>query len=224
MLPQKYKRYVERLKGLIKEGREISKLEKPSSVGPYIQADDQIRVHAWNTNVRNIIETTFGKNSPQFHQLVKKTNDGKSALAKSYEIYPIIGILEGALSDLEKGFLVGQEFIIAGDIFDDVLEQAKYLNQNKYKDPAAVLARVVIQDALKRIARAEGINDSMKASQINDELKKIGRYTKPQWRQIQAWLDIGNAAAHGNFAQYTQTDVKGMIDDIERFLALEFRN
>lgn len=224
MLTPKYKRYAERIKELIQEGHEISKLEKPSSVGSYIQDTDQIRVNAWNTNVRNIIETTFGRNSPQFHQLVKETNDGTKSLEYAYDIYPIIGILQGAVSDLEKGFLIGQEFIIAGDIFDDVLEQAKYLNQNNHKDPAAVLARVVIEDALKRIARSEGIDDSMKASQINDELKKIRRYPQPQWRMIQAWLDIGNAAAHGDFSKYTQENIERMIEDIERFLAAEFRS
>ncbi len=37
MLTPKYKRYVERINELIKEGQEISKLEKPSSVGPFVQ-------------------------------------------------------------------------------------------------------------------------------------------------------------------------------------------
>lgn len=223
MLTPKYKRYVERINALIQEGQEISKLEKPFSNGSFIQDADQIRVNAWNAKVRNIIETTFGKNSPQFHLLVKETNDGTKNLEHDYDIYPIIGILQGAVSDLENGFLTGQELIIAGDIFDNVLEQAKYLNKNKHKDPAAVLARVVIEDALKRIARVESINDSIKASQINDELKKAGRYAQPQWRQIQAWIDIGNAAAHGDFNQYNQNDVQRMIEDIERFLASELR-
>ena len=223
MLTPKYKRYAERIKELVLEGQEISKLEKPSSVGSFIQGADQIRVNAWNTNVRNIIETTFGKTSSQFYLLDKETNDGTKSLENDFDIYPIVGILQGAVSDLENGFLTGQEFIIAGDIFNDVLEQAKYLNQNNHKDPAAVLARVVIEDALKRIARVENVNDSMKASQINDELKKIERYAQPHWRQIQAWLDMGNAAAHGNFDQYSQNDVQRMIEDIERFLALELR-
>jgi len=224
MLTPKLKRYAERIKKLIQEGMEISKLEKPSSVGPFIQDEDQIRVNSWYTSVRNILETSFGQKSPQFHQFIKETKDGTKHIDHAYDIHPIVGILEGALSDLENGFLMGQEFIIASDIFDSVLEQAKYLNQSDHKDPAAVLSRVVVEDALKRMARVEGISDILKASQINDELKKIGRYPQPQWRQIQAWLDIGNAAAHGKFDQYNQDDVQRMIEDIERFLVSEFKN
>jgi len=32
-------------------------------------------------------------------------------------------------------------------------------------------------------------------------IEEAGRFTQPQWRMVQAWLDIGNAAAHGKFDQ-----------------------
>jgi len=81
----------------------------------------------------------------------------------------------------------------------------------------------VIEDSLRRIARPEGISDTLKASQINDELKKVGRFQQPQWRLVQVWLDIGNAAAHGDFDKYTQDEVKRLIEDVQRFLATEFK-
>jgi len=133
-------------------------------------------------------------------------------------------LLEGALNDLENGYLIGQEFIIAGEVFDSVLEQATYLNQSGHKDPAAVLARVVLEDSLKRLAREESLNETLSASRINDELRRVGRYAQPQWRLIQAWLDLGNAAAHGRFAEYSQQDVQKLIEDIERFLAAHFHH
>ena len=40
----------------------------------------------------------------------------------------------------------------------------------------------------------------------------------------QAWLDIGNAAAHGKFVEYSQDDVAKLIEDIERFLATYFHS
>jgi len=50
-------------------------------------------------------------------------------------------------------------------------------------------------------------------------LKKLEIYSQPQWRLIQAWLDIGNSAAHGNFEKYTKDDVNNMINGIEQFIA-----
>jgi hypothetical protein len=219
MLNPKHRRYANRINALIKESRELAALEKPSSVGSYIQ--DEARLNAWLVKLKNIIEVTFGQDSQHYKQMLKLTSQ---LIENAYQVQALEGLLLGALDDLENGFLVGQEFLIAGEVFDSVLEEAKYLNQSGHKDPAAVLTRVVLEDALKRLAISEGINDNQKASQINDELRKQGRYPQPQWRLIRAWLDMGNAAAHGKFDEYTSEDVQRLVEDIERFLASEFRS
>ena len=220
----KYIKYADRLRELIDEGKQVAKLEKPGYDSSYFQDEGKSRVVSWVTKARNILEVALGKQGPHLHHFDETIpNGGVNFIEHEYHIYPLVGVLIGALDDLEHGFLVGQEFFIAGEVFDSILEQAKYLVQNDYKDPAAVLARVVLEDALKRIARSENIDDNQKASVINDALKKKGRYSQPQWRFIQGWLDIGNSAAHGKFDQYSQDDVVKMIDDIERFLVNEFQ-
>ena len=132
-------------------------------------------------------------------------------------------MLIGSLDDLENEFLLGQELLIAGEIFDSVLEEAKELLNTEHKDPAAILGRVVLEDSLRRLALQEQLDDSQKATKLNDELKKAGRYNQVQWRQIQVWLDIGNNAAHGKFDQYDKEQVKEQIEGIERFIASEFK-
>ncbi len=220
MLSPKHRRYADRIKALIEESREIAALGKPSEFGDsYIE--DEAGLNAWLVKLKNIIEVTFGQGSPHHRQMLELTSQ---AIARVYEVQAIQGLLIGALDDLESGFLVGQEFLIAGEVFDSVLEEARHLNQSGHKDPAAVLARVVLEDALKRIARSEGVNDNQRVSQVNDELRKLGRYPQPQWRLIQAWLDVGNAAAHGRFNEYSDEDVQRLIEDVERFLATEFRS
>lgn len=224
MLNPKYKRYAERLQELIEEGKAVAKLERPSPVGSYIQGEDDVKLNAWLTKTSNILETVFGTQSPQFRSFREVLpKEGIGDVSHSYEVYPIAGVLAGALDDLDKGFLIGQEFLIAGEVFDSILEQAKELNKSGYKDPAAVLARVVIEDALRRLARREGIDDNQRASQINDDLKKLGNYPQAQWRFIQAWLDIGNAAAHGKFGEYTEEDVVKMIEGVEQFLVAKLQ-
>ena len=227
MLSPKYQRYADRLRELIDEGKTVAKLERPSpnnSFGPYFQGEDKIRVQSWLTKTRNILETTFGTQRPHCRDFKEALPQGAILRVEhAYNVYPIIGVLSAALDDLEKGYMLGQEFLIASEVFDTVLEQAKQLVQSGYKDPTAVLTRVVLEDALRRLARSEGIDDTLKASAINEELKKKGKYALPQWRLIQAWLDMGNAAAHGNFGDYSKDDVTSAIAGIERFLATEFR-
>jgi hypothetical protein len=216
MLNPKHQRYADRMKELIDEAEALSKNVKHSEVsGDILQ--NPVGHSAWVVKVKNILVSVFGEKSAHAEQFgsLKHTNH-------AYEFNRARGILVGALSDLENGFLMGQEFLIAADIFDSVLEQAKHLNSAGYKDPAAVLSRVVLEDALKRLTRENGGDDTLRASAINDSLRQAGIYPQPQWRLIQACLDVGNDAAHGNFNNYNQEDVKQRIEDIERFLATYF--
>ncbi len=185
-----------------------------------------MRLQSWLTQSRNILGSVFGIQSFHYRQfednLPSEKKGGVRGVSRSYDVYPLVGVLSGALDDLENGFLTGQEFLIAGEVFDSILEQAKELNKNGYKDPAAVLTRIVLENALKRMAQNFDIDSTKKASFINDQLKKMKRYSQSQWRFIQAWLDIGNAAAHGKFDEYKSEDIEKVIQDLERFLVSNF--
>jgi hypothetical protein len=223
MAPQSVASSAARLRQLIDEGPLIAKREKPSSVGPYIQDQDVVPLQAWLVRVTNIIDTTFGLESPHSRHLRELMPDGPRLIQHSHDVFPIIGLLEGALDDLEGGFLQRQSLLIAGEVFDTILDQAQHLLESGYKDPGAMLGRVVLEDALRRIAPGSGVDPLLKPSRINDELKAAGRYPQPQWRLIQAWLDIGNSAAHGLFDKFTQEQVADMLQGITRFLAAELR-
>ena len=167
----------------------------------------------------------FGPQSPQYRDFKAVLPEhGIRLVQHSHDIYPIVGILQGALNDLKNGYLLGREFFIASEVFDSMLEQSKhFLDNNDNKDIAAILSRIVLEDALKRLARQEGIDDSFKAAVINDKLKAKKRYNQVRWRSIQTWLDVGNSAAHGKFGEYSKDDVSNAIAGIEQFLASEFQ-
>ena len=211
----RHEKAAQRIRALIDEGHAVVSLERPSEhVGPYIQ--DNVPLHSWLVKVENIIRTTFGTEGAHHQHLAP-------VLAKhpahSYQVLQIVGILTGALDDLEGGYLLGQEHLIVGEVFDSVLMEARHLNEAGFKDPAAILVRVVVEDALRRMCRDADLSDTGKTTALNDALRDANRYAKPQWRVVQAWLDIGNAAAHGRFAEYKDDDVVRMVGDVERFLA-----
>ena len=85
------------------------------------------------------------------------------------------------------------------------------LLQAKYKDAAAIYCRVIIESSLKKLCNRNKIAYGKKAKlgTISGKLRKKRAYLNHiEWRQIQAWTDIGNSAAHGNFNGYTEDDVK----------------
>ena len=215
--------YAARMRKLIEEGAKVAALERRSRAGDYIGQEDNIPLHAWLVRVTNIIQSALGAESPHTRHLKDLMPNGPRLVQHSYEIFSIIGVLQGALDDLEGGYLRGTHFLLAAEVFDSILEQAQHLNQAGYKDPAAVLGRVVIEDALRRLAAEAGLDFSGTASRVNDDLKKAARYSQPQWRLVQSWLDIGNSAAHGKFEEYRAQDVEAMLEGIAKFLAAEFK-
>lgn len=58
-----------------------------------------------------------------------------------------------------------------------------------------------------------------KADRINADLKVANVYSGLDQKQVTAWLDLRNNAAHGNYAKYTQEQVDLMISGIQNFIA-----
>ena len=124
-MTSKYKRYGDRIRELITEGESVALLEKRSEgSGSYIQGGYKVTLVAWLVPVDNIIHTVFDTNSAHARHFDNLTEKGVRYIAHSYEVLQIVGLLTGALDDLENVYLLGQEFLVAGVIFDSVLEEA----------------------------------------------------------------------------------------------------
>jgi hypothetical protein len=219
MLNPKYQRYADRLRELINKSEDIA-ANTISNIFSNGVIADKIQLNSWLANVEHILEITFGRGSSYFRRFEEST---RLKTVYLFQLEPIVGVLKGALNDLKDGFLLGQELLVASEVFDSLLEQAKYLSESGNKDLAAMLARVVIENALRRIARQEKIDDTQRVAKINDDFKKADRYSEPMRSQIQAWLAIGNSAAHGDFNDYDEKQVKSMTEGIRGFLAQELQ-
>jgi len=129
----------------------------------------------------------------------------------------LAGILQSARECLENGFTGKLRHLLHAEMFNSLVEQAKELLDTGHNIPAAVLCRIVIERWLRDQAEKAGVPnwDKAKASVINDALRNAGVFTTPKWRHVQGLLDVGNAAAHGDEKEFTEADVRRMIDFAE---------
>lgn len=58
-----------------------------------------------------------------------------------------------------------------------------------------------------------------KADTLNADLAKAGKYTKLDQKQITAWLDLRNKAAHGKYSEYTNEQVVLMLAGVRDFVS-----
>lgn len=171
--------------------------------------EDRAKEGRWQTSCLHILERTFGKQSVYLtnFQRVFRYGNVKSHMVHGTEI------MKGAREDIEKGFLYRIEHLISADFFDSITEQAEYLLKSGFKDVAAILGRVVIENTLKDIARRENVTfpDKIKLSALNELLRKNGVYAINVWRTVQAQIDLGNLAAHGHFDKYDDKSIGNML-------------
>lgn len=220
--PKKFReKILEHISGVINEGQQtLSGLENK---------DRQIgwdSVTSFQTQFLMILELF-----PSVEHYQKLAQTYGDEMRETYQLRDALGHLKGVKKNLE-GNLTNLEEVIEGAIISDYMEQAEQLlgegisGQYDYV-PAAVLAGAVLEDALRRLCTRRTPSISINKHDgrpktmgtLIDDLKGIGLFNELKAKQLRAWADIRNAAAHGRFNDFTRADVDQMLSGIENFLA-----
>ena len=171
----------------------------------------------WRVKARSLIERACGEHSSHLKMYLEAE---KLVSYDSYmnQLKRIKAVFLAAKEDFEGGYLNSVRNLVQAEVFGSELEQASELLAAKYVPAAAVIAGVVLETSLRNLCTEHGITHGSLA-RMNDELVKAGAYNSLQHKRITAMAAIRNSAAHGKKDEFEPEDVKGMIDDVERFLA-----
>ena len=137
----------------------------------------------------------------------------------------VVGIFKAVRRDIESGMLANFRRSIQAEVFADFLDMAEHLHREKYKDAAAVLLGAVLEDSLRKIADANGVDilDSkgkpLTIDPLNIALAKKGVYNALVKKQITSWANLRNDAAHGHFDKYDSAQVQQMLLFVQNFCA-----
>jgi hypothetical protein len=133
------------------------------------------------------------------------------------------GILRHVQHDLNGGYLLRLADLIAADLIADVWDQADELLRNGYKDAAASLGGAALETGLRQIAQTRDVStEGLRGiDRIAKALVDAGHMTAVRKRQIDAWREIRNSAAHGAYEDYGPDDVRRMLDGVRDVIADE---
>ncbi len=141
---------------------------------------------------------------------------------------PIIGVAKGLLDDLKAGYMRSLVEIVHGDVFGDFLEMAQHLCESGYKDAAAVITGSTLESHLRELCRKSAISVELhkadgdvfpkKADTMNADLASAAVYSKLDQKNVTAWLDLRNKAAHGHYGEYNKDQVVILISGIRDFI------
>ena len=121
--------------------------------------------------------------------------------------------------DIADGWLSSVTELAHADTYAGYLEMAEGLQSQGYKDAAAVIAGTSLEVHLKALATKHGLGlqapngGPKKMDAVNAELKAAGIYNAIEHKQMTAWLGIRNSAAHGNYGDYDEAAVRGLVGE-----------
>lgn len=140
----------------------------------------------------------------------------------------IIGIVRALKIDLEDGYLHSFSELVRAEMFESLIEMAEHLVEEGYKDAAAVIAGASLESHLRQLSSKyggsidhppkDGGARKKKAEHLNQELGK-NAYSLFDQKQITAWLDLRNNAAHGHYSEYDQDQVAKLIEWVRDFIS-----
>ena len=175
-----------------------------------------------------LIDRLYGSESHYFQLLKAATQiQGFSYIHSNHHhhVSDLVGIFKAVEHDIKSGMLVNFRSLIQAEVFADFLDMAEHLHRESYKDAAAVLLGAVLEDSLRKIAGAKGVDilnskgKPLTIDPLNVELAKKGVYNALVQKQITSWANLRNDAAHGHFDKYDSAQVQQMLLFVQDFCA-----
>ena len=216
---------IQRIDQLIKSADEVIQTEETRRIGTHVSIHTYVNgesFHAFRSASLSFLAMTFGKDHTHYDEFNSKTSKETPYHTKIGR-----GILSAAREELAGGWLTTTKGLISAEIFSDFLEMAQHLLEEGYKDPAAVMAGSVLEKHLRQLCQKHSIPTEItkqdrpqpkKADALNSDLAKKEVYNRLDQKNVTAWLDLRNKAAHGKYEDYTKEQVALMLQSLSDFM------
>jgi hypothetical protein len=174
--------------------------------------------YGWCASAMHLIKMAFGESSVHFTEFEKIYSVNVGGF--SVEVLEWLnGIFLAAKADYEGGYAVKVEVSVAGEIFADFIALAKEALDQKQKNVAAVLACAALEDTLKRVGAANGLDVAEKEmSEVISAIKSAGLIGGGAAKLLGSMPRIRNDALHANWDRVTEAEVGGVIGFVEQLI------
>lgn len=231
------KKYADRLAELIRRGEEVTVSSRTvtranwvtqESSSKEVRTVDWPEFVKWRTSCTTLLDQLVPRNSVH-----RNTAEHFNTVKNRVDSLQFgIQFLKAIAEDFEHGFLDDLGEQVEAEIAADYLGQAESLVESDERNrissaPAAVLAGAVLEKALRSMcehlspleATVSSAGKCLTLNPLIDALRKRDAFNEVMAKQLRAWADVRNSAAHGKFDDFTTEQVKAMVAGIATFLA-----
>jgi hypothetical protein len=213
---------VDRAEQLIEQGLDVVKTTHrlPNTTGEWV---DFGKMKGFRAAALSFIEMLYGTTHSYYREFDTGTNGASPEVAKMG-----IEIIRSIHNEISGGWLTSVKGLITAEVFSDFFEMSEHMLSNGYKDAAAVIVGSTLEEHLRQLCVRHSIETTIKkgdadvaksADALNADLAKAVAYNKLDQKNVTAWLDLRNKAAHGLYDQYNREQVETMLRGVGEFCA-----
>jgi len=210
----------ERFNTLFEHGRNLTGWLHQAKKG-YVPDDDIHSYHAWLLDVTNLVHLITTPNDPvrlECDRIMNSVAQEKGMAADA--IRKMYGVLDAASSQWNIGFLRPIELVIVAETFSDFLARAETYHKGNKKIEAGVLASVVLEDTVKKIAATAGLETQKRSlEELVDSLVKANIFTDVKAKQVKVYATVRNHALHAEWESLNIRDVGELIKGTQELIA-----
>ncbi len=188
---------------------------------------DHEAIDQWVVSVKSLLHQVFGPDMPTYVDFYEAT---RSSYGNGHYRFRVLNsVFRSAKEQFEGGYLFDVQNLVHAEVFSNELEQAEHFLNNKYDVAAAVTVGVVLETTIKKLCTLQsppidlhGSNDKgKKTDTLITDLKTAGVYNEAVAKQLRAWMNVRNDAAHGTRGngEFDEGEIRRMIDGVQDFVA-----
>lgn len=187
----------------------------------WINESYNVEAYAWITSTIHSIGLVTPQGSYYFSELeaIRKHEDMSSSSVAVHIVRKLSGLLISIRQDLEAKLIGDIEYLFAASVFDDFLEHAKEFHGKGMKQESAVLAGIVFEDTVRKIAKKNAIEESGKnIDRIIDDFVKASIINTAKAKKLKSFADTRNSAVHAQYDEIDIKDVGHLISGVQELL------
>ena len=176
---------------------------------------DTVSFESLYTEAISLLASIYGTKNPHYQRIINFYNEGHLAALQQTE-----GLLLGTRNNLQSGLLDDLRSQVLIDIKSDFLKTARNLLEEGEKDPAAVLASIVLEDSIKRLAARHALKEAedKEIGVAAGLLLKAGAIEKSTNQSIHNFKNLRNAALHAQWDQVSRESVSQLLAFLPMFI------
>jgi hypothetical protein len=193
---------------------------------------DTAQLEEVHSGLLTITIELFGSSSPQVTEMISAHADfalvrlgGHGGnLSNNFAFRQrLTGTLKSIIASVDNGLLSDIRTDAAGSVYTSFIGAAKQAVDQDQKDAAAVLGCAALEDALKRLAVAKGLDvDEKSMPDVCNALKGARAIPATQADAARSYTGLRNHAFHAEWGKVDMISVQTMISFTELFIANHF--